>query len=278
MKKHFSLALIAAVVGALGWPALAATYTGDLLVGFTKQSGNDVIYDLGQAGSLTNGQSWNLASLLSGLNLTNVSWGVIGDKNGTPRSAWTSTAGPVPPVIFNNTGWATLDTPTKSIYQFFTTGGAGQSLSIAATDDNSWNEQAINGPLTTQYHNAYEDPTVVGLTSDSFFLLQANGSAPTLIGSFSLAYTGVLTFTTNSVSAPPPAPRLTITRSGGVSSISFASTNGATYSLYFTNSAGLTVPVTTWPSLPATITGDGTMKTFQDTTAATDRFYRVKAR
>src|SRR5258706_3561518 len=153
MKKQFSLGLMAAVVAALGWPAQAATYSGDLLVGFTKQSGTDVIYDLGQASALTNGQSWNLASLLSGLNLTNVSWGVIGDKAGTPRLAWTSTAGPTPPVILNNTRWATLDTPTKSIYQFFTTGGAGQSLSIAATDGNNWNQQAINGNLTTHYHN-----------------------------------------------------------------------------------------------------------------------------
>jgi len=30
-----------------------------LLVGFTKQLGNDVVYDLGLATSLTDGQTWN---------------------------------------------------------------------------------------------------------------------------------------------------------------------------------------------------------------------------
>jgi hypothetical protein len=270
MKKQFSLWLMAAVVAALGCSAQAATYSGDLLVGFTKQSGNDVIYDLGPASVLTNGQSWNLSALLSGFNLTNVSWGVIGDKSGTPHSVWTTTAGLTPLVILNNTGWATVDTPTKSIYQNFTTGGAGQSLTIAATDDNSWNKQAINGALTTQYHNAYEDPTVTGITSDSFFLVNANGSAPILVGSFTLAYTGVLTLTV----APP---QLAIQRAGNVSSISFTSSPiTAIYSLSFTNSSGLNA--SNWPSAAGTIVGDGTVKTFQDTNSAPIRFYRVKAR
>jgi len=189
------ITLLGITAGVMTAAASAATYNGDLLLGFTAQSGNDLIFDLGAASSLANGQTWDLSSLISGYNLSTVHWGVIGDKTGTPRSAWTTTAGLTPLSLPGNTSWASLDTPTKSIYQNFAAAGAGQSLSIDSTDDNSWNQQTISGTLTTQYHNAYEDPNVTGLVSDSFFGVLANGSAPTLLGSFALGSNGVLAFT-----------------------------------------------------------------------------------
>ena len=81
MIKRFKSVLVAIAVGVVLTSAQAATYNGDLLIGFTTQSGNDVIYDLGAESSLVNGETWNLSSLLSGYNLNNVNWGVIGDKN-----------------------------------------------------------------------------------------------------------------------------------------------------------------------------------------------------
>jgi hypothetical protein len=62
-----------------------------------------------------------------------------------------------------------------------------------------------------------------------------------------------------------------------VNTISFVTSNAVTYKLFFTNSSGLTAPVTNWPSLPGTITGDGTTKSFTDTTTDAGRVYRVGA-
>jgi hypothetical protein len=201
MKKQIRAVLLAAALAAAG-STQAATYSGDLLVGFTSQSGNDFIYDLGQASSLFSGETFNLGSSLAGFNLSTVHWGVIGDKNvaGT-RTAWTTSVGLTPNPVPNTATWGSIDTATKAIYQNLLIGGAGDSLSISASDDNSWNMQTITGSLTTQYHNAYEDPNSIGIGSESFYSLIANGSAPTLLGNFSLSANGTLTFT----AVPEPA-------------------------------------------------------------------------
>lgn len=195
MRKKLRAVLLAAALAAAA-STQAATYSGDLLIGFTSQSGNDFLYDLGQASSLFSGETFNLIGPLAGFNLSTVQWGVIGDKNvGGMRTAWTTTGGLAPTTIPSSAAWATIDTATKSIYQNFPLGGAGDNFSIAATDDNSWNQQTINGALTTQYHNAYENPNVIGIGSASLFSLVANGSAPSQVGSLSLSANGTVTFT-----------------------------------------------------------------------------------
>jgi PEP-CTERM motif len=195
MKKQVRAVLLAAALTAAA-STQAATYTGDLLIGFTSQSGNDYIYDLGQASSLSSGQTFNLSGALAGFNLNTVHWAVIGDKNvlGT-RTVWTTSVGLTPSPVPNTATWGSIDTATKAIYQNFLIGGSGDSLSISASDDNSWNQQTIVGSLTTQYHNAYEDPNSIGIGSESFYSLVANGSAPTQVGNFSLSANGIVTFT-----------------------------------------------------------------------------------
>ena len=192
MKNNIVSVIFA--IGAMVSSGSAAIYNGDLLAGFTAQSGNDLIYDLGSASSLTGPQTWDLSALLSGYDLNSIKWGVIGDKTGTPRTAWTTTVGLTPLSLSGNTAWASLDTPTKSIYQNFAAAGAGQSLSIASTDDNSWNQQTISGTLNTQYHNAYENPNVMGQVEAAFYQVQANGTDPALVGIFTLSSPGILTF------------------------------------------------------------------------------------
>ena len=195
MKKQVRAVLLGAALTAAA-STQAATYNGDLLVGFTSQSGNDYIYDLGQASALFSGETFNLSSGLAGFNLNTVHWGVIGDKNvGGTRTAWTTTGGLSPLAIPSTSAWGTIDTATKSIYQNFPVGGAGDTVSISAGDDNSWNQQSIVGSLAVQYHNAYEDPNVIGIGSASLFSLVANGSAPSLVGTFALSANGALTFT-----------------------------------------------------------------------------------
>ena len=99
------------------------------------------------------------------------------------------------------------------------------------------------------------------------------------VGYFEFKSDGTMTFTREDVNlqpAPPPPPTLTIRRTNNVSTISFVSSNSATYTLFFTNAGGLGAPVTNWPSLPANILGSGGATNFQDTTTDPNRFYRVQ--
>lgn len=109
---------------------------------------------------------------------------------------------------------------------------------------------------------------------------QTNGPAYR-VGFFLLNPDGTMKFTRQSASSignpPPPPPLLSAVRLDTATTISLTTTNGATYTLYFTNSAGLGSPVTNWPSLPGTITGDGTVQSFIDSSTDAERFYSVVA-
>jgi hypothetical protein len=95
------------------------------------------------------------------------------------------------------------------------------------------------------------------------------------LGYFELHTDGTMVFVPPSTL--PPAPKLTISVSGGTSTISFATTVGATYSLYLTNAAGLTTPILTWPVVSTNITGDGSSHSFQVNSSAANQFYSVVA-
>ncbi len=278
MIKPIKLALLA--TGLALTSTHAATYTGDLVVGFTTQSGNDLIYDLGPQSALTDGQSWNLSSLLSGYNLNVVYWGVIGDKNiGGVRTAWMTTDGTVvPDPIPSTSAWGKIDTATKTLYQFFPSAAAGQSTTIDATDASSWNQETLNGlGSPSSYVSVKADPNGQGKTSTPFYSMVADGSAAVKVGTFTLNGTGTLTFSTVTTVATPPAPRIVnIARAGGTTTVFFTTTNGNfSYKLYCTNSAGLTAPAANWPALSTSVTGNGQTNFLQDTTTDATRFYRV---
>ena len=201
--KNFHKATLLAVLGLASISTVkAAPYNGDLIIGFTEGTGNDVVYDLGAASSLTSGETWDLSSILSGYNLSTISWGVIGALNtGSPRSAWSTTDGSVAPIsIPNLSAWGKNNTAISSIYQNFASAGMGQSISIDVTDANSWNSQTINPSLTTQYANVYGNPNVAGITSDALYLIHSDNSVPILLGNFNLDNTGLVTF------SPVPEP------------------------------------------------------------------------
>jgi hypothetical protein len=253
-----------------------ANYNGDLLVGFTDAVSKDLIYDLGRAGSITNGQQWDLSALLTSFNLPGVSWGVVGTANlPSGRTSWVTSSLGAPNAVPNNSLWVRINTALEALYLAFTNAGSGQSTTISPLDDNSWNQQTINGTLFTQYHNVYQDPNSVGITCAGLYSAISSNLPPTLIGNFCLGANGVLTFTTSSPT--PPAPDLQIARAGNVSTISFVTTNGVNYTLLYTNTAGLGTPVANWPSLPGTISGNNSTTNFTDTSADPDRVYRVKA-
>lgn len=115
-----------------------------------------------------------------------------------------------------------------------------------------------------------------------------NGAAY-YVGYFTLNTDGTMSFTrdtsTNSIPNPPPPPVLSISTAisqggGGPqvdSTISFSTTNGATYTLYYTNASGLTAPVTNWPSITTPIAGDGLMHSFTNSSTDLNRFYSIGA-
>ena len=279
MMKQIKLAMLATALGFSLASAQASTiYNGDLLVGFTTQSGNDLIYDLGSQSSLTNGKSWDLSSLLSGYNLNAVNWGVIGDKNvGGVRTAWMTTDGSViPDPVPSSAAWGNIDTATKSLYQFFPAAGAGQYETIDSADASSWFQETINAIASpSSYVSVKGDPNVAGKTTATLFSMIANNSTAANSGTFTLSGSGTLTF--NVVSTAPPAPKIVnITHSGSTSTVFFTTTNGSfTYQLYYTNSAGLAAPIATWPSSPTTVTGNGLTNSLQNVTTNATCFYRV---
>jgi len=121
-------------------------------------------------------------------------------------------------------------------------------------------------PTVDQQNHPVTDPHTGQTTGPAYY-----------VGYFQFCPDGTLTFFRASASTLPPAPQLTVTREGTTNYISFPSANGAVYTLYYTNSAGLTRPASTWPTSPTTITGDGSTKTFTNSPGDAERFYRVGA-
>ncbi len=113
----------------------------------------------------------------------------------------------------------------------------------------------------------FADPVTGATTGNAYF-----------VGYFLFSSNGGMTFTRASAAqhVPPPPPHLTITGAGaGAYNISFASSNSAVYTLYFTNAAGLSSPKSSWPTNAGTIAGDGTTKSFLVTPASSNLFYSV---
>jgi hypothetical protein len=202
MKNSYKAAIVAALAMATVSAANAAgSYTAnDLLVGFTTQSGNDLIYDLGSESSVLNGTASyaGLDSLLTstyGSSLSGVSWGVIGNgvNSGTVRTAYTTTVqGVVPNTYIGSTAFSKLNNAAGTLANnnFTSASVAGDSATVAASLAYSWNTETLNGTLTSDYVNAYENPNVTGATSADFSQVNNDGSDPTLLGDFSLGSNG----------------------------------------------------------------------------------------
>jgi hypothetical protein len=198
-------------------------YNGDVLIGFTAGSGNDVIYDLGSVASLSNGETFpGLTSLLGGYNLSTVKWGVVGNTlnaggRSTDNQIYTSTAAnAITPGSISSSTYASAQTAVAAIYSGFPAAGAGNSLSIAANSSsgNSWYEQTVSPSLTTQYKNAYGDPTVTGTTSAALWSIDDQGGATVEVGTFTLNGSGSVTF--NATAVPEPTAFALLACSGVV--------------------------------------------------------------
>jgi hypothetical protein len=142
------------------------------------------------------------------------------------------------------------------------------------------------GDLNGTFWRDIENTTPTGFAgsagvsrSDLYELKTSSPGAPaTRIGVFELHPDGSIVFQRAGGTSPavPPAPVVTLARSGDISTISFATTNGFNYSLRFTNNAGLAAPVSTWPMRPNVAVGNGSIQSVTDQTTDRDRVYRVE--
>ncbi len=117
--------------------------------------------------------------------------------------------------------------------------------------------------------------------SDLFELLPGTRAESTLdtpgrlLGHFDLKPDGTLTF--SNAATTPPAPVLHgIAYAAGTATVSFNTVNGVLYRLRSTDAAGLGTPVSTWTT-GASVTGNGTPATLQDSSTSSARFYAVEA-
>jgi hypothetical protein len=258
---------------------VAAPYTaGDLLAGFTVGSGNDLIVNLGPAGTaLVDGNSWNLSALLAGFNsgvLDGTSWGVVGVSN-SPNRVLSTCLGTPSSVAALGT-FNTVKTSLTSLGADLV--GSTGSGTPAASSASSWYNGTVV-PNSGSFRAVYDNPNTQasGAATINFFSA-VQSSSVSQIGTFTLSAAGVLTFNTNSavVPVPPPPHIVNITRVGTLSTVFFTTTNGSyTYGLSYTNTAGINTPISTWPTNSTTVIGNGSTLSIPDTTTDSTRIYRV---
>jgi hypothetical protein len=224
MKTSIKTTILAMAGMALMIDAAHAQYSaGDLIVGFTSGSGNDVVYDLGKFSTFTDGESWNLLASLkstpgSYANLNGLNWGVVGAQStglsSTLKTVYSTVPhgqSTVPVSIPNTTTYNGIATSVNTIGQFITAGPAGIDVS---SDAASWNGETIVGGSGTYFNNygsaTLNNPnstTPANFTSGSviedLYGTKANNSTSALLGTLTFDSTGTLTF--SAVAVPEPS-------------------------------------------------------------------------
>jgi hypothetical protein len=220
MKEFFKRMFLTVAVVAL--PVVEApaapAYNGDLIIGFTAGSGNDLEYDLGNAAALTDGETFPaLTALLGSYTPSTLHWGIIGNTlNGVGGAAdnqvYTTTSGStILPGSVNQTIYNGVFNATKGVYGLFPAAGAGQHTSPSIGLANSWYAQTVSPTLTTQYKNAYESPNVFGTGSAVLWSVDTQGGPTVELGNFTLDGSGGVTFTS---AVPEPTTCTLITLAG----------------------------------------------------------------
>jgi hypothetical protein len=86
----------------------------------------------------------------------------------------------------------------------FPTAGQGANVSVATGNANSWAKHTIVGGTGTWLSTGgRSNPNTTGYTSMNLYGNVANNTAATLLGTFSFADTGIVTF--DAVSVPEPS-------------------------------------------------------------------------
>jgi hypothetical protein len=168
-------------------------------------------------------------------------------------------------------------TTTNSTYNTST------SLAIPYGNGNNANSYlTARGNFDGNFQGDVEITTLPTFTTDGlpsicdFYGLEPGTGAGTYLGYFELSTNGSMSFYAGPLAVTYPAPTLSVSTDGiGDVFVSFPSTANGIYTLFCTNAAGLTSPVSTWTATSTNIIGDGTVKTFQQTISGSGAFYVV---
>jgi len=213
MKKIFKTVLLATFgIGSVTVAmANVTSYNGDLMIGFTKGSGTDLVYDLGSVSSITNGQTWPLASVLTtaGLytSLTTLDWGVVGSGTAINHNPNVWLTSPVDPGTINSGTFGLVRSAVTSLMSQgdFTAAGYGNYATPDYGLSYSWYSQAVqtiqsgaSGTAFSQVENYYSYTNAPG--SVPFYVQNSSTVTDQRLGTFTLSSTGVLTYNTLSVS------------------------------------------------------------------------------
>lgn len=303
MNKFTKFALAAVSSALFSQVAQAAFTTNNLYLGFNLSSAaGDYVIDLGDA-TTTVGVGGSTVVNLSGFSLANfnsvfanttngVSVAVVGGNNVFGKYDLYATqirvGGAGNPAVPGSslTGQTHSQTQVSGAATVLT----GNPWPVAGHDTND----------TTKSYTAEVGPTVTAgdfigkcgvnpfgtFDSSAVVYLDLWYATPTVAYTYQGYFTfdlstGTphLTFTPAAApfSAPPPAPTLSIARVGTTSTISFGTTNGATYNLLYNTLSGLTAPRSNWFPLGSAITGNGGTTNFTDITTDPGRVYTVTA-
>jgi len=307
MKKLQRMFLIAVAAGAAqSAPALNYSST-DLLLVFRQDGQKDVEFDLGSvtnflgqtAGSQT-AVSYNKTLVLAnfGGSLAGVKFAIAGTTSQTdplPRVWLTDAKVSTPPAQLSGSAFGVLHDKIDSVgvSATYATVSNANPYAVSTSVSSSYDylvTSGIGSAVSTFYGDA---PSPVGSvvplpvdaanpTTLAFYELRISGANPTpaasLIGAFTLDASGNLTFTAGTL---PPLSASTITAinadpiNTGSSSISFTTSNGLNYQLFYAPSlAG------GWARVPGVqpAAGDGTVQTLTDDNSTDPiRFYRIKS-
>lgn len=284
MKKslHPAVVVMALAATTACVHATGTSYTyGDLLVGFDGGT-QDFIYDLGAFSALSDGKTWSLGSNLG------TRYGVVGASTMSTKHIY-STSFASDENAFSPFNTYNLTRPTVvTTAEIIVSGGsfkylsAGESKTTTPSDTTGWTfetDQSAGTPGTTFQNNFFNPNVDVGSMAyffDNDASSSSSGGTVTTAGYFFYdTAAGVLTYHRAVPSQTPPQPTLSINVTNSldslkvISAVSFISSNTVTYTLHFTNSDGLSQPISTWPALGTTIAGDGTTKTFLFTNSVT---------
>jgi hypothetical protein len=111
--------------------------------------------------------------------------------------------------------------------------------------------------------------------SDFYELIPGPQAISKLVGYFDLRPDGSLTFTAG---APPTITAIQRDAGTGINTVSFTTINSSiSYSLLYTNAAGLSSPSSTWVATPGTVIGNGLIQSLKATNTEDNAFYRVTA-
>ncbi len=288
-----ALALLAAPV------AQAWTYKdGDVLLLFRNVSNpnNDVEYDLGSVNQFlgqTNGYTttitnWNPAIVqgVYGTDLTGTSVALLAVTSLTNATLTAYVSGLEP----NTTAYG--DSQSDWTYNYYSTidaiGIRPLTYSVPTASTNAYSINPSGKYKVTSYEYIASSGTYNGVSQlgggvpfiveqvipgklDFWAVQPLGGATPDhLVGSFSLAANGTLTFT----AGPYPANVTGIARAGTVDTVSYGSIVGTKYQLTKSPQLGTGA---TWTAVGGILTGNGAAQTLTDTNTAATGFYRVSA-